>query len=472
MHELISKTALEIVAGLRAGALSPLDCLTALEQRVAQVNGPVNALVTLCFDRARARAEALMARPMAERGLLAGLPLPIKDLTDVAGVRSTQGSRIFAERIAETSDILVEHLEAAGGLIYAMSNTPEFGAGGHTFNDVFGVTRNPWNLALSAAGSSGGAAAALATGMAWLAHGSDMGGSLRNPASFCGVVGLRPSPGRVAASVFSKIDGTLGVEGPMARNVSDLGLLLEAMSGAETGDPLSLPREGVNFAKAASEPRKPRRIAVSRDLGITPVDPEIVDLVLKAAQKFSDEGVIVEEAHPDLSEAMHCFQTLRAISFATGMRALLRDHRDLLKPEVVWNIEKGLRLSGADIAIAESERGALFGRMAEFFKTYDVLLCPATIVAPFPVEDRYVARCAGVTFETYVDWLLIVAVATLCACPAISIPCGFTAKGLPVGLQVISPNRSEAKLLSHAKWMEEVLGLGALIPIDPRAACA
>ncbi|MDE2384547.1 MAG: amidase [Alphaproteobacteria bacterium] len=470
MQDLISKTALEVVSALRDGAVSPLECLAALEARIEEVNGPVNALVTLCFDRAQTRARAMMARPVAERGLLAGLPLPVKDLTDVAGVRSTQGSRIFAHRIAETSDILVEHLEAAGGLVYAMSNTPEFGAGGHTFNDVFGVTRNPWNMALSAAGSSGGAAAALATGMAWLAHGSDMGGSLRNPASFCGVVGLRPSPGRVAASVFSKIDGTLGVEGPMARNVADLGLLLEAMSGAEAGDPLSLPREGVSFAEAAAHPRKPKRIAVSRTLGITPVDPEVAGLVMQAAGKFAAAGVIVEEAHPDLTEAMHCFQTLRALSFATGMRGLLRDHRDLLKPEVVWNIEKGLKLSGEEIAIAEVERGALFRRMAEFFQTYDALLCPATIVPPFPVEERYVVRCAGVEFETYVDWLLVVAVATLCACPAMSLPCGFTATGLPVGLQVIAPNRSEALLLAHAKWMEGVLGLGAFTPIDPRPA--
>ena len=468
--ELIAQTAQNVVGLLRQGTITPMECLDALEQRIAAVNPSVNALVTLCLDRARQHALTMQAKPIAERGLLAGLPIPIKDLADVAGVRSTQGSRIFAQRIAETSDILVEHLEAAGGLIYAMSNTPEFGAGAHTFNDVFGVTRNPWNLALSASGSSGGAAVALATGMAWLAHGSDLGGSLRNPASFCGVVGLRPSPGRVAASVFSKIDGTLGLEGPMARNVRDLGLLLEAMSGAEPGDPLSLPREATSFARAASEPVKPRRLAVSRNLGITPVDPEVEELVLAAARKFSDLGVVVEEAHPDLSEAMHCFQTLRALSFATGMRQLLHDHRDLLKPEVVWNIEKGLRLSGEEIAIAEAERGALFRRMDDFFKTYDALLCPTTIVPPFPVEERFVASCAGVTFETYVDWLLIVAVATLCACPALSIPCGFTTKGLPVGLQVIAPNRSEARLLSHAKWMEDALGLGALTPIDPRSA--
>ena len=468
MNELLQMTAREVVKGLRSGTFTPTECLSALRSRVEVVNPAVNALVTLCFERAEGRARDLMKKPVGERGLLAGLPLPIKDLTDVAGVRSTQGSRIFASRIAETSDILVDHLEGEGALVFAMSNTPEFGAGGHTFNDVFGVTRNPWNTALSAAGSSGGAAVALATGMAWLAHGSDMGGSLRNPASFCGVVGLRPSPGRVAASVFSKIDGTLGLEGPMARNIGDLALMLDAMSGAESGDPLSLPRESVRFQEAVTAPVKPKRIAVSVDLGITPVDPVVAKCVLDAAARLVAEGVIVEQVHPELHEVMHCFQILRALGFATGMRQLLKDHRQLLKPEVVWNIEKGLALSGEEIAIAEAERGALFRRMHAFLEKFDLLLCPTTIVPPFPVAQRYVKSCAGVEFETYVDWLLIAAVATLCACPALSMPCGFTPSGLPVGLQVIAPNRHEGKLLSMACWIEEALGIGALTPIDPR----
>jgi amidase len=467
MHELIGKTAIQVRGLLAGGDVTPLDCLDALEQRVAAVNGSVNALVTLCFERARAQAKQLMTKSLAERGLLAGLPVPIKDLTDVAGVRSTQGSRVFADRIADTSDLLVQHLESEGGLVYAMSNTPEFGAGAQTFNDVFGVTRNPWDTRLTPAGSSGGAAVALATGMAWLAHGSDLGGSLRNPASFCGVVGLRPSPGRVASSVFSKIDGTLGVEGPMARNVRDCALLLDAMSGDVVGVPISLPKPNTSFLSVTGTGWRPKRVAVSRDLGITPVDPEVAELVMQAARKLEGAGVVVEEAHPDLHEAMEAFQTLRAIGFATGMRQLLVDHRDKLKPEVIWNIEKGLRLTGEDIAQAESMRGALFRRMHAFFDTYDLLLCPATIVPPFPVEERYVTSCNGVTFETYVDWLLIVAVATLCACPAMSIPCGFTKSRLPVGLQIIAPNRADAKLLAGAAFIEDVLGLGALTPIDP-----
>jgi amidase len=468
LKDIWKDTALAIVQRLRSGHVSPLECLDALEQRVAAVNAPVNALVTLCFERARKHAHELMKRPLHERGLLAGLPIPIKDLTDVESVRSTQGSRIFADRIAVTSDILVTHLEAEGGIIYAMSNTPEFGAGAQTFNDVFGITRNPWNTALTPAGSSGGAAVALATGMAWLAHGSDLGGSLRNPASFCGIVGLRPSPGRVAASVHGKIDGTLGVDGPMARNVTDLALLLDAMTGFENGDPRSLPRDKHSFSSVMHNHWKPKRVAFSRDMGVTPVDPEVAQMVEEAARKLEASGVIVEEAHPDLPGAMHSFQTLRALGFATGMRALLQQHRDKLKPEVIWNIEKGLALTGEHIARAEVERGFMFHSMNDFLRKYDALLCPATIVPPFPAEQRYVTHCNGVEFETYVDWLVIAAVATLCACPAISIPCGFTAGGLPVGLQIITPNRSEAKLLAIAKFAEDVFALNAITPIDPR----
>ena len=468
MTDLIRMTATAIVDGLKTGAITPLDCLDALEKRVAQVDGSVNALPTRCFERARAHARKIMEKPQGQRGILAGLPVPIKDLLNVAGVRSTQGSPIFRNHVPEASDLLVTHLEANGGVIYAMSNTPEFGAGAHTFNEVFGATLNPWNTRMSASGSSGGAAVSLATGMAWVAHGSDLGGSLRNPASFCGVVGLRPSPGRVAATVGAKIDSTLGVEGPMARNVEDLALLLDAMAGEEPSDPLSLPSDGTSFLAAARSGWKPRKVAVSRDLGLPPVDGRVADLVMAAAAKLAQQGVIVEEAHPDLRETRECAQTLRALAYA-NMRPLLEKHRDLLKPEVVWNIEKGLGLTGAEIARAEAQRGEMFRRMRTFFETYDLLLCPTTIVPPFPVEQRYVAECDGVTFESYVDWLMIVHAITLCCCPAISIPCGFTADNLPVGLQIVAPGRGEAKLLAGARFMEQVLGLGAITPIDPRS---
>jgi amidase len=466
---LIRETACSVVDKLKAGEVTPLDCLDALEARIAAVDGKVNALPTLCFDRARDRAKALMQKPAAERGLLAGLPVPIKDLTDVDGVLTTQGSPIFKDRIPERSDLLVEHLEANGGVIYAKSNTPEFGAGANTFNEVFGATLNPWDTSRSAAGSSGGAAVALATGMAWLAHGSDMGGSLRNPASFCGIVGLRPSFGRVAHTPAVAVDRNLGVQGPMARNVEDLALLLDAMSGELAADPISLPSPATSFLSAARSGKKPVRIAYSPDLGITPVDPEVAALTRKAAQRFAELGVIVEEAHPDFSEAHECFHVLRALDFAMSKAELLRTRRDLLKPEVIWNIEEGLKLTVAQITRAEAQRVAITARAVKFFETYDLLLAPATIVPPFPVENRYVAECAGHKFDNYVQWLGIVYAITLACCPALSLPCGFTASGLPVGLQMVARPRNDAGLLAGAKVLEDILSVAGSTPIDPRA---
>jgi amidase len=467
---LIRSTACAIVDQLNSGDVTPLDLLDVLEKRIAEVDDKTNALPILCFDRARTNAKALMQKKPGERGLLAGLPIPIKDLNNVAGVRTTQGSPIYKDNVPAHSDIVVEQIEANGGVVYAKSNTPEFGAGAHTFNEVFGATRNPWNTSRSASGSSGGSAVALATGMAWLAHGTDMGGSLRNPASFCGVVGLRPSIGRVPHSPTFKIDRNLGVNGPMARNVEDIALFLDAMSGEHPADPLSLPRLPTSFLAAARSGKKPKRVAYSPDLGITPVDPEVAAITRKAAFRFAEAGVTVEEAHPDLREAHECFHVLRAFDFAITKAALLRSKREFLKPEVIWNIEEGLKLTVEQLERAEAQRVAMAARTLEFFKTYDLLLTPATIVAPFPIENRYVAECAGKKFDNYVEWLGIVYAITLACSPALSLPCGFTASGLPVGLQMVAASRGEAPLLAGAKVLEDVLGLRDSTPIDPRPA--
>lgn len=467
--ELIRASAVEITSKLESGDITPLDLLDALEMRISKVDGAVNALPILCFDRARDNAKRLMSKPVAERGSLAGVPVAIKDLIDVAGVRTTQGSRIYKDYTPSASDIVVQQLEKSGGVVYAKSNTPEFGAGANTFNDVFGATLNPWNTKLSAAGSSGGSAVALATGMAWLAHGTDMGGSLRNPASFCGVVGLRPSLGRVAATPTAAIDRTLSVNGPMARNVEDLALLLDAMSGAHPADPLSLPAPVPSFLQSVRSGWKPKRIAYSPDLGITPVDPEVKAITRRAAERFETMGIIVEEAHPNLNEAHECFSTLRAFDFAITKAELLRTKRDLLKPEVIWNIEQGLTLKIEDIERAQAQRLTLVARAIDFFDKYDLLLTPATIVKPFPVGERFVAECNGVKFDSYFRWLAIVYAITLTCCPALSLPCGFTGAGLPVGLQMIAPPRAEAELLAGAKLLEDSLGLRGTVPIDPKA---
>src|SRR5215211_1735774 len=470
--ELIAMDACALVERLRDGSLTPHDLLDALEARIKAVDDKVNALPTLCFDRARAHADRLMRRPVAERGCLAGLPIPIKDLTDVEGVRTTYGSPIFADNVPKKSNIVVETLEANGGIVYAKSNTPEFGAGAQTFNEVFGATRNPWNTSRSAAGSSGGAAVALATGMAWIAHGSDMGGSLRNPASFNGVVGMRPSIGRVAHTPGSKIDGNLSQQGAMARNVEDLALLLDAMTGEHPADPTSLPRAATSFLSAARSPWRPKRVAWSADLGITKVDRDVAAITRKAAERFAELGATVEEAHPDLSETDECFDVLRAYYFYVGRAKLLRNHRDLLKPEVIWNIEKGGKISMDELERAEAQRVALSRRMLEFFNTYDLLLTPATVVGPFPIENRYVAELDGHKFANYISWCAIAYAITLACCPAMSLPCGFTAENLPVGLQIVAPPRGEARILAAAKALEDILGIRGTTPIDPRVAAS
>ena len=468
--ELIRQDAVTLVARLQQGEVTPHDLLDALEKRIAAVDGKVNALPTLCFDRARQHADQLMKKPMAERGQLAGMPIPIKDLVNVAGVRSTQGSPIFANHIPEKSDILIEHLEAEGGVIYAMSNTPEFGAGANTFNEVFGATRNPWNTSRSAAGSSGGAAVALATGMAWLAHGSDMGGSLRNPASFNGIVGFRPSIGRVAQTPKGAVQMNLSQQGPMARNVEDVALLLDAMSGEDTRDPFSLPRTGPSFRDAAGSGWRSKRVAWSVDLGITKVDPEVAAITAKAAARFEELGVEVEEAHPDMGGLHDCFITLRTYDFYMRKAVLLREHRDLLKPEVIWNIEKGFKIDLNEMERAENQRVALAQHYRAFFDDYDLLLTPATVVAPYPIENRFVAEVNGHKFANYVEWLAIAYAITVSCGTALSLPCGFTRENLPVGLQIAGPPRSEGRILAAATALEDILGVRGTTPIDPRVA--
>jgi amidase len=295
-----------------------------------------------------------------------------------------------------------------------------------------------------------------------------MGGSLRNPASFCGIVGLRPSPGRVAATPGTKIDSTLGVEGPMARTVTDLALLLDAMSGDDHRDPRSLPAPRKSFRSALRGPWKPKRVAWSPDLGITPVDPEVRAITEKAAKRFKEAGVIVEEAHPDFSEIHECFGTLRAYAFATTKVELLKTHRDKLKPEVIWNIEKGLKLTMEEMTKAEAQRQAMLQRTLAFFERYDLLLTPATIVAAYPVEQRFVAECDGYTFPDYVQWLSIAYALTTVSCPALSLPCGYTRDGRPIGLQVAARPHGEDRVLAGAKILEDILGLGTVKPVDPR----
>jgi amidase len=469
--DLYRLTAFECVRRLRAGKLTPLDLIDAVESRVAAVNGAVNALVTPCYDRAREHARRLMKLPVQERGLLAGLPVGIKDLNPVAGVRTTFGSRIFADNVPDVSDLMVQNIEANGGIVVGMTNSPEFGAGANTFNDVFGETRNPWNPALNAAGSSGGSAVALATGMVALASGSDLGGSLRTPASFCSVVGYRPSPGRVAGGPGEQRFNDLSVEGPMARNVLDVALFLDAMSGWRVEDPISLPPPPEPFLATAQRKRKPKRVALAVDLGgATPVDQPTRAIVRQAADKLANAGVEIVEASPDFSGAMETFHVLRGLGYVANMRGLLERHRDKLKPDVIWNIEAGMALTADRIGKAQLYRSRLYGEMVAFLQQHDFLLTPAACCAPNPIEERWVREVDGHRFENYIGWLTLPACITLTTCPAISIPAGFTADGRPVGVQLVGAPRGDAEVLSAAAAVEEILGVRDAVPIDPKPA--
>jgi len=455
---LIARSALQLVVALRCEQVSPHELLDALEQQINLVDGAINALPTLCFKRARKHADALMQKPVSQRGLLCGLPVAIKDLNQVAGVIISMGSPIFKDRVAINSDYMVEQIEQQGGIIYAISNSPEFGAGGNTFNDVYGFTRNPKDLAMTVAGSSGGAAAALASGSAWLAQGSDNAGSLRSPAGYCGIVGMRPSIGRVANGPSATPYDSMAVNGPMARNVEDVALFLDAMSEEDSRDPFSLPKPKIGFLTTAQMRKRPLKVAFSPDLGITPVDPEIASICEQAAMKFKAMGAQVDFVSPDFTGVHSSYQTLRAHSFAMALGGLYKDNPSSFKAEIVDNIERGLNLTAAEIAQAELTRGVLRARMGVFFEDYDLLLCPTSIVPPFPVEQRYVDSCNGVEFSTYIDWLAIVYAITLVSLPALSLPCGYTESGMPVGLQMICRHRGDADLLSYALSLQDQFG--------------
>ncbi|HKX09567.1 MAG TPA: amidase family protein [Stellaceae bacterium] len=467
---LIRRTAVEVVELLRKGEVTPLELIDASLARIRAVDPAVNALPTICVEHARDHARR-MGGSKVERGApgwLGGLPIAIKDLMNVTGVRSTSGSPIFADFVPETSDVQVETLEKRGGIVVARSNTSEFGAGANTFNPVFGKTRNPWNTALTCGGSSGGSAVALATGMVWLANGSDLGGSLRIPASFCSVVGMRPSPGWVAQGPAHSAWDTLGVSGPMARNVADIGLMLDAMAGFDPRDPLSRPPPRRSFLERVRRPGKPKKVGYSPDLGFLPVDPEVQGIAEAAARKWSELGATVEAAAPDFSGAREVFRVLRAARYVTNLSPLYAEHRAKLKPDIVANIEAGLNLTADQIGRANREREALYQRVVDYFASYDLLLTPTVIVPPFDVDQRYVESVGDHRFEAYWDWLGLTYAVTLTGCPALSLPCGFTASGLPVGLQMVGRPYGDGELLGFAGMLEQALGLAGKTPIDPQ----
>ena len=468
MSELHQKTATEAVDLLRRGEVQPSELVSASIERIEAADRITNALPIHCFERATKQVARWTHGEHADNPRsLCGLPIAVKDYNDVGGVRTTYGSPIFAENVADKSDATVARLERNGAIPIAKSNVPEW-AGGNTFNPVLGTTRNPWNTALSAGGSSGGSAAAIASGLVWLATGNDLGGSLRTPASFNGIVGLRPGPGRVPRGTRLSAFDTLWVEGPMGRCVSDVALMLDAGAGHEIDDPLSFDDPETYFVQELKRDHLPKRIAFSRDLGVVPMEPEVANICEAAAHRFRELGAEVTNDIPDFTGALEGFQTLRAVLVATMMGPILEEHRDKIAPEIVGNVERGLHITPDEIFAAERIRWQLYHRMAAFFEHHDVLVCPAASIPPFPVEQRYVEEINGQPCETYIDWFAITFALTMTSCPVISLPCGFTSEGLPVGMQLVGRPRGEAALLRAAHHLEALLGVVHQLPIDPR----
>ena len=475
------RRATDVVEALRSGRVTPLELVREARERVLAVDGVLNAVPTQCFARAEARARLLSERGFPrdpERGYLYGLPILVKDTLAVKDVRFTKGSLIWEHNVATRDDPVVEILERKGGIVIGKTNTPELGLGSNTYNFVFGETVNPWDTRLTSGGSSGGSACALASGQGWLALGTDLGGSLRIPASFCHVVGLRPTPRRVpmVESASTSEPRLHSVVGPMARNVPDLALLMDAIYDRHRDDPHCAGPPSESFAdvlRTQWRERLPRRAAWSPTLGgAVPIEPEVVRACEDAARWFArstEARVDFGAACMDLSRARETFRVLRAEMFRS--KGWLLRYGDKVKPEVVWQVRQGLDLAEGELARARRDHAALLRDTAAFFDRHDLLLCPCTMTAAFDVGVRWLKSCEGWDFGNYVDWLMPTSILSLTNCPSLSIPCGFTeTSGLPVGLQMVAAPGREADLLCAALAFERAHPYSDQVPIDPRIA--
>jgi amidase len=449
--------AVELARQIRSRSLSATELLTAVLARVEAVNPSVNAIVTLAPEQAYSRAAALdeMAAYGSFAGPLHGLPIAIKDLAETDGIRTTYGSPVFASHVPDFDAPHVALLKQAGAVIIGKTNTPEFGAGSQTFNPVFGPTRNPWDLRLTPGGSSGGAAAAVATGMLPFADGSDLAASVRNPASFCGLVGLRTTPGLVPSDVIDP----LAVVGPIARRAEDAALLLAGLCGADAGVPLARPDRAAGFLDLRPASLRGLRMAWTPDLGDLPVEPAVLDVLASMRTTLESAGCAVVDAAPALSVADEVFQVLRAAKMA-GLAPLLREHRAAVKQTLAWNIEKGIALTGDVIAAARASQAEIFERMRSFLASgdYEVLALPTVQVVPFAVEQEWVTEINGQPMDTYIDWMRSCSRITVTLHPSVSVPAGFTSVGgLPVGLQLVGRYGSDKRLLEIAAAIDSLV---------------
>ncbi|WP_117190304.1 amidase [Rhizobium terrae] len=458
---ILELSAVEAIAEIREGHLSPLDVIDASIVHIEATDGAINAIPVRCFEAARIAASRLMEKRVTggDWPLLCGLPLAVKDNSDVAGVPTSGGSALTAGRIPDISDPAIDRLQRAGAIVIGKSNLSELG-GANTTNALFGATRNPFFPALTSGGSSGGSAAALAAHQVYLGHGNDVGGSLRTPAAFCGVAGLRPTPGLVPRKPLSDPFDTIFVEGPMARTIPDLALMLDAMSGFHSTDLLSRSRN-TSFHDAASQPHWAVRVAVSEDLGMLPVAGDIRSGFRGAIDGLQRAGCAISEAAPDLSGIPDVIRALRGLAYLATWGKHWPALRDRFTPEVGGDIAYGENLSVSDIAQAIEHRATLYRRMMGFFKNVDVLICPTTQVRPFPVEIPWPADIDGQACESYIDWIMITYVWSVLGCPALAVPAGRDPNGMPVSLQVVGPPHSEERLLSVAARIEQEFTSGS-----------
>jgi len=461
MPGLADLDAVELRRLLDDGETSATEVMEAHLARIASVNDRLNAIVTLDAEGALTSARRADAAPRSEpRGLLFGLPIAVKDLVDTAGMRTTFGSPIYRDHTPTTDAPLVRNLRAAGAIVIGKTNTPEFGAGSQTFNPVFGATRNPYDTTRTVGGSSGGAAAAVAAGMVPVADGSDLGGSLRNPASFCNVVGFRPTAGLVPRDATDLWE-PLSVYGPIARNVADAALLLAALAGPDDRVPLASASPSSQVAETSLEGL---RIAWSPNLGDLPIEPSVVTALEDGLAALERQGCTIDRADPELPGVDETFDVLRALAYVRDHGQDLADHPTLVKETVAWNIREGLALEGARIAAAQRRRSELFRRFAAFVGHYDAFALPAVAVEPFPVETEWVREIAGVPCETYIDWMRVCTRISVTAHPAISIPFAFADSGLPIGLQLVGRYREDERLLGVAAAIERVTDASARKP--------
>jgi amidase len=462
-------TARDLAGAIRRRELTAAEVMGWHLDRIAQVNPRINAIVTLRPELALEEAEVADRRAATGEALgpLHGLPIAIKDLEDTAGIRTTYGSAAFARHVPTADSLVVARLRAAGAIVIGKTNTPEFGVGSHTFNEVFGATGNPWAPDRSAGGSSGGAGAALAAGLIPIADGSDHGGSIRNPASFNNVVGLRPTPGLVPDSGAGDIWDTASVVGPMARTVGDLALMLTAISAPDIGTPLSW-GDPATFAGELTGDLAGLRVAWCPDVGGLPIDPEVMAVLGDARGRFEALGCQVEDVELDLRQADEAFETLRGLAFARSFGPGLETLRGIAKETLIWNVEQGLALGAPSIAAAMVAKSEVFTLVAELLQRFDLLVAPAAQVAPFSIEQEYPTEVAGETMPHYLGWMRACSRITVSSHPVAAVPAGFTAAGLPVGLQLVGRYRGDRRLLEHAAAWEAATGLtGRHPPLDP-----